>query len=209
MAPRKDDVRSLHIIFAVILVSVLFFLLMQVRLGYISCNLGRFPGVQGEAPWLEDHSKYLLEKMESTKSFVDKTKSSIQNSKLSPEKLYKHLGKQRGPAGEDLLAFASTTTDKHEKGTLLVRTDSVGVCNIHHPYCHTIKKRWLGKNLWDLRLDDGSYEVRNWISLAKSGGGWWAAYWKSPTGIIIPKYVYVVNVPTQNLILLSTMVGTS
>jgi hypothetical protein len=109
-----------------------------------------------------------------------------------------------------LLAFASTTTDKQEKGTLLVQSgSSLAICDSLQPYCRTIKAGWVGKNLWDLKIDDGSYEVREWISLAESGGGWMSSYWKNPLGYIIPKYVYVVNVPTKNLILLSTVVGTS
>jgi|TARA_R110002072_G_scaffold88092_2_gene198386 hypothetical protein len=209
MASRKNVMRPLHLILAILLVSVLFYLLVQVRLGYISCNLGRFSGVQGRVPWLDKDAKHLFEKIQSTEKFVDDIKSSIQNSELSSKEMYEQLHKLRGSAGQDLLAFASTTTDKHTRGDLLVRTDSNGVCNSHQPYCHTIKKRWVGENLWDLKIKDGSYEVRDWISLAEDGGGWMASYWKNHKGNIIPKYVYVVNVPTKNLILLSTAVGTS
>ena len=206
MAPRKDAMRPLHLIFAILFISVLFYLLVQVRLGYISCNFGRFPGIQGKVPWLEKGAKHLLEKIQSTEKFVDQVKSSIQNSELSSKKMYNKLQKLRGSEGQDLLAFASTTTDEHKKGDLLVRTGSVGLCDPHHPYCHTIKKSWVGTNLWDLKIKDGSYEVRDWINLAQSGGGWMASYWKNPMGDIKPKYVYVVNVPTKNLILLSTAV---
>jgi hypothetical protein len=209
MAPRRNVTKPLHTILAIILASVVFYLLVQVRLGYISCNLGRFSGVQGRAPWLEGHAKHFFEKMQSTKKFVEGVKSSIQNSKLTANEMYKKLGNLRGPEGQDLIALVSTTTDEYEKGTLLVRTDSVGVCDMHQPYCHTIKKGWVGKNLWDLKISDGSYEVREFISLAESGGNWMASYWKNSIGNIIPKYIYVVNVPTKNLILLSTVVGTS
>jgi signal transduction histidine kinase len=82
-------------------------------------------------------------------------------------------------------------------------------CRSHSPYCHTLKKSWVGNNLWDLRINDGSYEVREWISLAEAGGGWMVSYWKNPVGYIIPKYVYVVNVPTKNLALITTVVGIS
>jgi hypothetical protein len=201
--------KPLHVIFAIILVSVLFYLLIQVRLGYISCNLGRFPGVQGRAPWLEEDVNYLAVKLKSTEKFVAGVKSSIQNSKLSSNELYKKLENLTGSGGQDLLAFASTNNDKHEKGTLLVHTQDAGVCSSNSPYCHTIKKGWVGKNLWNLRIKDGSYEVKEWINLAEDGGGWMVSYWKNSLGYIIPKYVYVVNVPTKNLILLSTVVGTS
>ena len=210
MALRKNAMRPLHVILAVLLVSVLFYLLVQVRLGYISCNIGRFPGVQGRVPWLDKGTKYLDEKIQSTKKFVDDVKSSIQNSELSSKEMYEQLQKLRGSSGQDLLAFASITTDEHEKGTLLVRTgSSLAICDSVQPYCRTIKEDWVGKNLWDFKIKDGSYEVREWISLAEDGGGWMASYWKNHKGNIIPKYVYVVNVPTKNLILLSTAVGTS
>jgi hypothetical protein len=206
MAPRKNIMRPLHLIFAIILVSVLFYLLVQVRLGYISCNLGRFPGVQGRIPWLEKYAA-THPKMQSTKNFVNQVKASIQNSDLSSKEMYKQLSKLEGPEGQDLLAFASTTTDEHEKGTLLVRTgSSLAICDSVQPYCRTIKEDWVGKNLWDLKIQDGSYEVREWISLAEDGGGWMGSYWKNPLGEIIPKFVYVVNVPTKNLILLSTII---
>jgi len=198
--------KPLHTILAIILVSVLFYLLVQVRLGYISCNLGRFPGVQGRIPWLEKYAS-THPKMKSTKNFVNQVKASIQNSDLSSKEMYKQLSKLEGPEGQDLLAFASTSTDEHEKGTLLVRTgSSLAICDSVQPYCRTIKEDWVGKNLWDLRIQDGSYEVREWISLAEDGGGWMGSYWKNPLGEIIPKFVYVVNVPTKNLILLSTVI---
>ena len=206
MARQKDIMRPLHTIFAVIFVAVLFYLLVQVRLGYISCNLGRFPGVQGRIPWLEKYAA-THPKMKSTKNFVNQVKASIQNSDLSSKEMYKQLSKLEGPEGQDLLAFASTSTDEHEKGTLLVRTgSSLAICDSVQPYCRTIKEDWVGKNLWDLRIQDGSYEVREWISLAEDGGGWMGSYWKNPLGEIIPKFVYVVNVPTKNLILLSTVI---
>ena len=207
MASRKNVMRPLHLILAILLVSVLFYLLVQVRLGYISCNLGRFSGVQGRVPWLDKDAKHLLEKIQSTEKFVDDVKSSIQNSELSSKEMYEQLQKLRGSSGQDLLAFASITTDEHEKGTLLVRTgSSLAICDSVQPYCRTIKEDWVGKNLWDLRIQDGSYEVREWISLAEDGGGWMGSYWKNPLGEIIPKFVYVVNVPTKNLILLSTVI---
>ena len=206
MARQKDIMRPLLTIFAVIFVAVLLYLLVQVRLGYISCNLGRFPGVQGRIPWLEKYAS-THPKMKSTKNFVNQVKASIQNSDLSSKEMYKQLSKLEGPEGQDLLAFASTNTDEHEKGTLLVRTgSSLAICDSVQPYCRTIKEDWVGKNLWDLRIQDGSYEVREWISLAEDGGGWMGSYWKNPLGEIIPKFVYVVNVPTKNLILLSTVI---
>ena len=207
MARQKDIMRPLHTIFAVIFVAVLFYLLVQVRLGYISCNLGRFPGIQGRVPWLEKYVEYEADKMKSTKKFVNQVKSSIQNSDMSSKEMYKQLSKLEGPEGQDLLAFASTSTDEHEKGTLLVRAgSSSAMCNSVQPYCRTINEDQVGKNLWDLRIQDGSYEVREWISLAEDGGGWMGSYWKNPFDEIIPKFVYVVNVPTKNLILLSTMI---
>jgi len=200
--------KPLHTILAIILVSVLFYLLVQVRLGYISCDLGRFPGVQGRAPWILNDVDSLSVKLKSAKKFVDRVKSSVQNSELSSNEMYKKLENLIGPEGQDMVAFASTDNDEYEKGTLLV-AGVAAMCSSHSPYCHTIKKSWVGKNLWDLRIKDGSYEVREWISLAEDGGGWMVSYWKNSLGYIIPKYVYVVNVPTKNLILLSTVVGTS
>ena len=139
MAPRKDMMRPLHLILAILLVSALFYLLVQVRLGYISCNLGRFPGVQGRAEWVERDAKHLALKMEPAKKFVTEVKSSIQNSKLSSKELYKKLENMTGPEGQDVVAFATTNNDEHEKGTLLAAGVAV-TCGSNSPYCHTIKK---------------------------------------------------------------------
>ncbi len=57
---------------------------------------------------------------------------------------------------------------------------------------HGARPALIGKNLIDLKDQDGNYAVRQAIALAKAGGGWWNYKWPNPlTNKIEDKTSYV------------------
>ena len=57
---------------------------------------------------------------------------------------------------------------------------------------HGARPALIGKNLIDLKDQDGKYMVREAITLAKEGGGWWDYKWPNPlTNKIEDKTSYV------------------
>ena len=95
--------------------------------------------------------------------------------------------KKEGPEPTFKAVDDLANKDFHDRDLYVFIYTLSGVC-----VAHGARPALIGKNLIDLKDQDGKYMVREAIALAKQGGGWWDYKWPNPlTNKIEDKTSYV------------------
>ena len=206
---RKQAIIGLGYVLCILVMLVIVYLVIQWGLGNISCSFGRFPGVQGRLLITDESLKNYPILVHNTEEFVHGIKKQFLASSLSHTQTIDRLNEEEGKDGQPIMMIATETVLDQKRGELL-NTGRLGV-NRHsctsqsqNPYCYRHLGKKKGDNLWNYLAPDGTYEIREWLAVAREKGhGWLGSYWRNDQGNIIPKYTYILNIPGKNLILVS------
>jgi hypothetical protein len=137
-------------------------------------------------------------------SFVDNAVETAVHSEGDRHDVFRQLTDEKGPDGGYLIGYQTRSDDNAKAGTLVLHgVPTKTWCDAKHPMCNAIGPSMVGKDLYNFETLGGIYEVRLWIKIAASGGGWAAAFWKDDNGNIKPKYYYIKGVPGKDFLLAS------
>ena len=199
----KNPMEPLKLIIAIVLLCTIFYLIVQLRLGNIRCNIGYYPGVQGTV----DLDKHLLQDasrlMEKTEGQLKKIRYTMQRAPMTYETIVGKLQSESVNSDNLIDCYTLKDSPKYERGVLLFTNNSMSKCMADNPYCkssHTVS----GKSLLNYRGPDGVYKIRDYIKLANSGGGWMGSYWRDMGGAVSRIYTYVMPIPTRNVFMTSS-----
>ena len=206
----------LLVILAIIVSSTILFLIYQISQGTVSCNIGYFPGVQGRVELGAEELEKFPRLVSQTIKFTEQAKTAIRNTSKSMKAVSKYISGLKGPQGQYIISYslgpgmASHWEDgtppsfREEAGTLFAHGASDGFCDQNHPFCDDQRTFKIGENLWNLKNQSGFYPIRDWIKVAKQGGGWIGSFWRDGSGVVQPKYTYITVIPEKNILLASS-----
>ena len=211
------SLKPLLTILAIIVASTIFFLIYQVYIGNISCNVGYFPGVQGQIDLSAEEIETFPKMVAQTMKFVSQAKMAIRNSSKSMPVISKYLSGLKGPQSQYIISYFIGTPSHRaapgvwgkefkdaSKGTLFAHGSADGFCDHTHPFCDDQREFKLGSNMWNFKNQSGFYPIRDWITTAKEGGGWIGSFWRNGRGVIQPKYTYIDIIPEKEILLASS-----
>ena len=206
---RKQAFDGLRYVLCILVMLVIAYLVIQWGVGNISCSFGRFPGVQGKLLINDQSMKNFPKLVHSTEQFVNEIKKKFLASSLSRSQTIDLLNGEEGGDGQPIMMIATETVSDQQHGELL----NTGWLNARkhsctslsqNPFCNRHLGNKKGESLWNYLAADGTYEVRDWLEIARtSGQGWMASYWRDGQGNITPKYTFILNIPGKNLMLVS------
>ena len=207
----------LLVILAIIACSTILFLVYQISQGTVSCNIGYFPGVQGRVELGAEEIETFPRLISQTIKFTEQAKTAIRNTSKSMKSVSKYISGLKGPEGQYIISYSlgpgKDTRDwqegsplgfKDKAGTLFAHGSSDGFCDEHHPFCDDQRNFAIGDNQWNLKNQSGFYPIRDWIEVAKQGGGWIGSFWRDGKGVVQPKYTYITVIPEKNILLASS-----
>ena len=172
--------------------------------GDITCSFGKFQGVQGEllldSKVVNEFPKFI----KTTEQFAEEVKKRLIRSHLSRSRTIAELENMKGKMGQTFMLVATSTTADQEIGDVLNagwKKDKwvCGPGTVHqfsdNPFCTAVIAPQPEMNLWNTLGPDGLYEARQWEKIAaRRGKGWLGSWWRNSTGVVTPKYTYVLNV---------------
>lgn len=205
----------LLVILAIIACSTILFIAYQISQGTVSCNIGYFPGVQGRVELGAEEIVTFPRLVSQTIKFTEQAKTAIRNTSKSMKSVSKYISGLKGPQGQYIISYFLGTGQsgrftgpphgfKEKAGTLFAHGSSDGFCDESHPFCDDQRNLEIGDNLWNLKNRSGFYPVRDWIEVAKQGGGWIGSFWRDGKGVVQPKYTYITVIPEKNILLASS-----
>jgi hypothetical protein len=208
----------LLVILAIIVCSTILFLVYQISQGTVSCNIGYFPGVQGRVELGAEELDKFPRLISQTIKFVEQAKTAVRNTSKSMKSISKYISGLKGPQGQYIISYTlgpdqsrddhwqKGTPDDFKKGagTLFAHGTSDGFCDQNQPFCDDQRSFAIGENQWNVKNQSGFYPIRDWIKVAKQGGGWIGSFWRNGEGVIQPKYTYITVIPEKNILLASS-----
>ena len=189
----------------IILAIILLFLLFQIYFGYLRNPFDRFPGVSGRFgiganSLIVPHHKLEVEK------WVKSIKKELRKHNFKTLKeVKKFLENQYGPFNSTLLSFFTKSNNNYKKGELFFTFSEDIIAdecqNSSNPYCFKNGHFIPGNNYLYDETPDGQAYVQEYIKIANTGGGWYAAFFINNEKTIIEKYTYIISIPEFDLLI--------
>lgn len=190
------SLKPLWLILLIILVSSIFYTIVQFSLGNISCNIGYLPGTQGEITLDNKISKRMEKNTSNIKNILMKTQKTLRSSHMKGQELENHIHDSL----KDVDFLVHGYFLENNKMNIFYTNHYNLDCTLKNIYCENLmnpsptnKKQYIERNTQIKRI-------------ASSGGGWYASYWKRVNHKMEILYTYIIPVEDKNIILTASFI---